>query len=144
MVLISLTDWAEDILLSLRFNKLLVLSLHKEDYFPICQCLSLQSKKRIIFQFVIVCSWLYAVVGSRKDRPVNRLLTMQSMRAWPQLSKYRSRSHKWYSIHCVHDGHVYKTYIRTFINSFDSHYHDGEFSWSKIEVPRDVRNSKGP
>ena len=44
--------------------------------------------------------------------------TMQSMRALPKLSNYRRRSQKSFSIICGHDGHVYKTNILAFINSF--------------------------
>ena len=63
-------------------------------------------------------------------------LTMQNMRTWPKLSNYRTRSQKWYSINCGHDGHVCKTNIRTFINSFYSHCH-GWFSWS-IKFTADI------
>ena len=55
--------------------------------------------------------------------------TMQGMRAWQKLSNYRRRSQTWYLINCGHDGHVYKTNTRTFMHSFDSHCHDGAFSW---------------
>ena len=45
-------------------------------------------------------------------------LTMQSMKTWPKVSKYRRRSQKLYPIKCGHDGHVYKTNIRMCIHSF--------------------------
>ena len=45
-------------------------------------------------------------------------LTMEGMKTWPNLSKYRRRSQKLYSINCGQDGHVYKTNICTFIHSF--------------------------
>ena len=47
-----------------------------------------------------------------------------------KFSNYRRMSQKIYSINCGHDGHVYKTNIRRFLHSFDSHCHDGPFSWS--------------
>ena len=43
-------------------------------------------------------------------------LTMQCMQAWPKLSNYRRRCQKWYSMNCGHNGHVYKTIIRTLIH----------------------------
>ena len=45
-------------------------------------------------------------------------LTLQDMKTWPKVTKYRRRSQKLYSINCGQDGHVYKTYICTFIHSF--------------------------
>ena len=68
-------------------------------------------------------------------------LTIQSMRAWPKLSKYKRRSKKWYSLNCGHDGYVYKTNIH--INSFYSRCHDGGFSWS-IEFSVDIFSAPEP
>ena len=45
-------------------------------------------------------------------------LSMQGMKTWPKMSKYRRMSQKIYSINCGQDGHAYKTNIRTFIHSF--------------------------
>ena len=54
-------------------------------------------------------------------------LTMQGMKAWSKVSKYRRRSQQLYSINCGQDGHVYKTNIvRLSIQS--THCHDGAFS----------------
>ena len=44
--------------------------------------------------------------------------TMQGMKAWPNVSKYRRRSQKLYSKNYGQDGHVYNTHILTFVHSF--------------------------
>ena len=59
------------------------------------------------------------------------------MRAWSKLSNYRRRYQKWYLINCCHNCYVYKTNIRSFINSYNSHCHAGVISWS-IDLSVDI------
>ena len=44
-------------------------------------------------------------------------LTMQGIKTWPKVSKYRRRSQKLYLINCGQDGHVYKTH-NTYVYPF--------------------------
>ena len=56
-------------------------------------------------------------------------LTIQGMKTWPKVSKYRRRSKKLYSINCGQIGHFIKlTYVR--LSIYSTHCHVGAFSSS--------------